>query len=114
MKPLLIAVALPLLAPSLLVAAPVAAQSSADDARFRAAQERFDREYQIYREAVERYQATRGEYGYRDPAPRDPAAGNGRYRRAPDISAGRTDTDDRDYQPSVDDDRYPPAPDDEY
>ncbi|WP_188658860.1 glycine zipper 2TM domain-containing protein [Sphingomonas metalli] len=54
-----------------LVAAPAIAQSSADDARFRAAQERFDREYDIYRQEVDRYRNARSGYD------RD-------YRRAPD------------------------------
>ena len=66
-----------LLATSLL-AAPVAAQSSADDARFAQAQERFDREYQIFRQELDRYQSTRGglrrDEGYRP---------NGGYRTAP-------------------------------
>ena len=40
-------------------AAPVAAQSRADDDRFRAAQQRFDREYQIFRQETDRYSAAR-------------------------------------------------------
>lgn len=44
--------------------APALAQSSADDARFRQAQERFDREYQIFRQEADRYQQARGRVGY--------------------------------------------------
>lgn len=62
-------------------AAPALAQSSADDARFRAAQDRFDREYQLYRQEVDRYQATRGRGAY---APPPPAYGQNGYRQAPD------------------------------
>ncbi len=57
-------------------AMPALAQSPQDDARFNAAQARFDREYQIYRQEAERYQASRrGGYngGY----------DNGGYRQAP-------------------------------
>jgi hypothetical protein len=97
-------------------ATPAFAQTQSDEARFRAAQERFDREYEIYREAVDRYVATRGpvrgrapdyrpDYrqapapDYRNDAPlpddRDeqplPAERDGPYRRAPDISGGRAD-----------------------
>jgi hypothetical protein len=48
---------------------PAVAQSSADDARFRAAQERFDRELQIFRTEFDRYQSVRRVpgAGYRDP-----------------------------------------------
>lgn len=66
---------------TLATALPAAAQSSADDARFRAAQDRFDREYQIFRQEVDRYQAAR-DRGYAPPPP--PAYDNG-YRRAPDV-----------------------------
>ena len=59
------------------LAAPAAAQSSADDARFRQAQDRFDREYQTFRQELDRYQAARG--GYRNDGYRP----NG-YRTAPD------------------------------
>jgi len=70
-------------------AAPAAAQSAAD-ARFRTAQQRFDREYQIYRDEVERYAAARRQGAYAPP-PR------GDYRGGPD------GYDDADY--------YDPAPD---
>jgi hypothetical protein len=64
--------------PMALPAAAVA-QSAAADARFRAAQERFDREYRLYRDEVERYQQMRGGRPGPANAPRD-----GRYRDAPD------------------------------
>lgn len=60
------------IAATIALAAPAAAQTADDDARFRAAQERFDREYQIFRQEADRYQAAR----------RVPAAGG--YRTAPD------------------------------
>ena len=68
-------------------AIPATAQTAAQDARFRAAQARFDREYQIYRQEVELYQSERsqGDYddgGYR-PAPPPPGSGPGGYRVAP-------------------------------
>ena len=45
-------------------AAPVVAQSRADDDRFRAAQQRFDREYQVFRQESDRYTQARGRVGY--------------------------------------------------
>lgn len=47
---------------------PAVAQSSADDARFRAAQERFERELQVFRGEFDRYQSVRRVpgAGYRD------------------------------------------------
>ena len=69
--------------------APALAQSSADDARFRQAQERFDREYQIFRQEADRYSQARGRVGY---APQG-AYRNGGYE------------DDR-YDPSYDPSRY--------
>ena len=45
-------------------AVPALAQSGADDARFRTAQQRFDREYQIFRQEADRYQQARGRVGY--------------------------------------------------
>ena len=72
--------------------APAAAQSAAEDRRFADAQARFDREYQIYRQAVDRYQASR-RGGY--PAPAYPAPGyhdggydNGGYAPPPPPAAG--------------------------
>ena len=47
-------------------AAPAVAQSRADDDRFRAAQQRFDREYQIFRQESDRYTQARGRVGYND------------------------------------------------
>lgn len=64
-----------------LATAPAAAQSASDDARFRAAQDRFDREYQLYRREVDLYQS-RARSGYRDVPP--PGYDDG-YRRAPDV-----------------------------
>jgi hypothetical protein len=82
--------------------APAAAQSGQDEARFQAAQDRFDREYQVYRQEVDRYQAARGRTGYYAPAPVPvPAYDNGGgYRRAPDYT-----TDDR-YENGYDPSRY--------
>ena len=58
------------------LASPAAAQTRVDDDRFRAAQQRFDREYQTYRQEADRYHGMRSRGGY--PQPR------GDYRRAPD------------------------------
>lgn len=69
---------------ALAVSAPVAAQTTADDARFRAAQDRFDREYRLYREEADLYRSRARDRGdYRAPA-YDDGAGDG-YRRAPDV-----------------------------
>lgn len=76
-------------------AVPAIAQSAQEDARFRAAQDRFDREYDIYRQAVDRYMASRGP---RPGAYRDPAYDNGAYRRAPD--AAYDERDEGGYDPS--------------
>ncbi len=75
---------------AVLIAAPAAAQSSADEARFRAAQDRFDREYDIYRQEVDRYRAARNTYD-----------ANGPYRRAPD-RYGNGYQDDGRYDPAAD------------
>lgn len=73
----LLAAALAAAAPlAFLAAAPAAAQTRADDDRFRAAQQRFDREYQIFRREADIY-ASRGRGGYAQPA-------YDGYRRAPD------------------------------
>lgn len=69
-----------LAAATFMTALPAAAQSGADDARFRAAQDRFDREYQVYRQEVDRYQASRGRGAYAPP----PGYNDNGYRRAPD------------------------------
>lgn len=76
---------------TLATAFPAAAQSSADDARFSAAQARFDSELRIFRQEFDRYQASRG--------------GRGGYRQAPDP---------RDYRDNVypddrDEGNYDPA-----
>lgn len=73
-------------------AVPAVAQSSADDARFRAAQARFDREYQLYRQEVDLYQSRRDRGGYDDgnyrPAPPPGGSGySGGYRVAPSVPA---------------------------
>ena len=58
------------------VATPAVAQSSADDARFAAAQARLDSELQIFRTEFDRYQSVRGNRGGYAP--------QGGYRQAPD------------------------------
>lgn len=63
-----------------MVAAPALAQTGAQEQRFRTAQDRFDREYQLYRQEVDRYQAARNGPGRYDD--RDGDAGP--YRQAPD------------------------------
>ena len=45
-------------------AAPAVAQTRVDDDRFRQAQQRFDREYQIFRQEADRYAAARSRTGY--------------------------------------------------
>jgi hypothetical protein len=99
-------------------AAPALAQSAQATARFQQAQSRFDREYQLYRQEVDRYLAASGGGAYRDPAYGGPAYPEGNYvepqtggdsrRVAPDIynDGGYNNggyTDDRDegnYDPS--------------
>ncbi len=51
------------------IGTPALAQSAADDARFRAAQDRFERELQVFRAEFDRYQSVRRMpgAGYRDP-----------------------------------------------
>jgi Ni/Co efflux regulator RcnB len=77
-----------LLAAAAVVAAPAAAQTQADDSRMRAAQQRFDREYQTFRQELDRYQSTRG--------------GRGVYRNAPDqgYQGGYDERDEGDYDPA--------------
>lgn len=70
-------------------AAPAMAQSRADDSRFRAAQQRFDREYQIFRQESDRYAGTRGQTSYNSNSNYDP-----RYRN------------DDQYDPNYDASRY--------
>lgn len=72
---------------------PAAAQSSADDARFRAAQERFERELQVFRSEFDRYQAVRRVpgTGYRDPRWDD-------GRTAPPLPRGSSYDDEGDWQ----------------
>lgn len=80
---------------SLSSAMPATAQSAQDDARFRAAQARFDREYDLYRQEVDRYTASRRAPvgGYRDPG-----YDTGAYRRAP--AAYPDERDEGGYDPS--------------
>ena len=90
-----------LLAASLIAATPAVAaaalaQSASEDARFRAAQERFDREYDVYRQAVERYRNARGGGGYAQPYD------DGGYRRAPDRYDDNRYDDDARYDPARD------------
>ncbi|WP_375428683.1 glycine zipper 2TM domain-containing protein [uncultured Sphingomonas sp.] len=83
------------LAAAALLAAPAIAQSSADDARMRQAQDRFDREYQTFRQELDRYHSTRT--GNR--APTGYRASGGGYRVAPqdDRSTYGDDRDEGDY-----------------
>lgn len=69
-------------------AAPVAAQSGADEARFAQAQERFDREYQLFRQETDRYQSARGGYDR-----------GGAYRTAPDNRYYSDERDEAGYDP---------------
>jgi len=86
------------LAGTMLAGAPAVAQSgAAADARFRAAQDRFDREYQVYRDEVERYRQTRST------AYVPPPRGGGPYREAPDRYDPAYEGEDVGY--------YDPAPD---
>jgi hypothetical protein len=76
-------------------ATPALAQSSADDARFAAAQSRLDSELQIFRQEFDRYQSTRGTRGGYAP--------QGGYRQAPDRAGQDQYPDERDegnYDPS--------------
>ena len=62
-------------------ATPALAQSAQDEARFRAAQERLDRELATFRAEFDRYQSTRGTRGgaYVPPRGGDPRYGDSRY-----------------------------------
>jgi hypothetical protein len=75
-------------------AQPVLAQTAADDDRFNAAQQRFDRELAIYKSEVERYQAAR-DRPYED-------GGDDRYReqRYDEPSENEDDRDEGSYDPS--------------
>ena len=91
-------------AATLVTAIPAVAQSPADDSRFRAAQDRFDREYRIFQQETQRYQAVRGRGGYS--APQGYPQG---YNGAPPPVAyqqnGYSEQDDR-YDPNYDPARY--------
>ena len=78
-------------------AIPAIAQSGQDEARFRAAQDRFDREYNTYRQEVDRYMASRGRP---TGAYRAPSADTEGYRRAP--NAYPDERDEGGYDPSRD------------
>jgi hypothetical protein len=67
---------------SLALATPVLAQSRADDDRFRAAQDRFNNELNVFRQEFDRYQSARSNYrgsGYNDPRYNDPRNADPRY-----------------------------------
>ncbi|MDF2494090.1 glycine zipper 2TM domain-containing protein [Sphingomonas sp.] len=70
--------------------APALAQSAADDARFRAAQERFERELDTFRSEYDRYQSVRRVpgSGYR-PAPADPRYDDAQWRDEGDYDPSR-------------------------
>ncbi|SEN19699.1 Glycine zipper 2TM domain-containing protein [Sphingomonas gellani] len=85
-----------LAASAIALTAPVTAQTTADQRRFDDAQARFDREYDLYRQEVDRYRAARSS-GYRPGAYDD----RGGYRQAPDTYAG-----DDQYDPNYDPSRY--------
>ena len=87
---------------TLATAIPVAAQSAQDERRFADAQARFDREYQVYRQAVDRYQASRQagypQGGYQQGYPQGggyaPQPGyDGGYAPPPPNGGGYYDTD---------------------
>ncbi|WP_174291650.1 glycine zipper 2TM domain-containing protein [Sphingomonas bacterium] len=87
---------------TLATAMPVIAQSPQEDRRFADAQARFDREYQLYRQAVDRYQSSR-QAGYPAPAYPGPGYNNGGYAPPPPPpSQGYYDTDrvEQGYEPS--------------
>ena len=63
-----------------LAVTPALAQTGAQEQRFRTEQDRFDREYQLYRQEVDRYQAARGGAARYD----DRGDDAGPYRQAPD------------------------------
>jgi hypothetical protein len=89
------------LAATVLSAVPAVAQSAAEQRRFDDAQARFDREYDLFRQAVDRYRSSRTA-GYQGSNYDD----RGGYRTAPDayVSDGPA-TDDR-YEPNYDPSRY--------
>ena len=87
------------LAVTALLAAPAVAQSAADDARMRQAQNRFDREYQTFRQELDRYQSLRGT-GYRGAGGGYRPSTDGGYRVAPAVPY-----DDRYDRPTYSDER---------
>lgn len=84
-----------------LVVAPALAQTASQEQRFRTAQDRFDREYQLYRQEVDRYQAARGGNAGYD-ARYDGRDDGGPYRRAPDRYRDGYDDDTAAYDPARD------------
>lgn len=72
------------------VATPALAQTAADDARFRAAQERFERELETFRSEYDRYQSVRRVpgSGYRT-APADPRYDDPQWRDEGDYDPSR-------------------------
>ena len=81
-------------------AAPAAAQSSADDARFRAAQERFERELQIFRSEYDRYQSVRRIPSSGDPRWDDARTGPGPRAPYPSFNDDDQWRDEGGYDPS--------------
>lgn len=82
---------------TLAIAVPVAAQSSQEERRFADAQARFDREYQLYRQAVDRYQGAR-QAPYPAPAPGgyyapQPQSQSGYYAPPPQAQSGYYNSD---------------------
>jgi hypothetical protein len=84
-----------------LAVAPALAQTASQEQRFRTAQDRFDREYQLYRQEVDRYQAARGGNAGYD-ARYDDRDDAGPYRRAPDRYRDGYDDDTAAYDPARD------------
>ncbi len=88
---------------TLTTAMPALAQSAQEDRRFADAQARFDREYQLYRQAVDRYRSAR-DTGYQGPGYPVPPYGGGYAPPPPPPSAqgGYYDSDrvEQGYDPS--------------
>ena len=86
---------------TLAVAMPAVAQSPAADARFRAAQERFDREYRVFREEADRYQDSvrRDDDRYAPPIGAGPRVPDPRYDGA-DYGPDAYERDEGNYDPA--------------
>ena len=89
------------LAATVLSAVPAVAQSAAEQRRFDDAQARFDREYDLYRQAVDRYRSSRTA-GYQGSSYDD----RGGYRTAPDTYVNDAPAADDRYEPNYDPSRY--------